>query len=189
MGNNKEIAFQKEERISWDEFFMSVAFTISKRTACLFHKVGSVFVDEDHRVISMGYNGPSKGDLHCVESGCAKIHGDPITGELRRCRGCHSEVNAVINSGDTTRLKNSTLYITLFPCYDCMKALNNVGVSRVVYADEYLRIIDGSDGAKKVAEPEARDLANKRGIALEKFNGKYDELASAQKKVEEKARF
>lgn len=189
MANDKEKTFQKEERISWDEFFMSVAFTISKRTACIFHKVGSVFVDEDHRVISMGYNGPSKGDLHCVESGCAKVHGDPVTGELRRCRGCHSEVNAVINSGDTTRLKKSTLYITLFPCYDCMKALNNVGVSRIVYADEYLRIIDGSDGTKKVAEPEARDLANKRGIALEKFIGKPIKSKNDINNTEEQARF
>jgi len=186
---DKEKTFKEEQRISWDEFFMSVAFTIAKRTACIYHKVGSVFVDEDRKVISMGYNGPSRGDIHCVEVGCAKVHGDPITGEIRRCRGCHSEINAIINSGDTNRLKKSTLYITLFPCYDCMKALNNVGVSRIVYADEYLRIIDGSDGAKKVAEPEARDLANKRGIALEKFNGKFNDLASKNNNLEEKARF
>lgn len=189
MANKEEKTFQKEERISWDEFFMSVAFTISKRTACMFHKVGSVFVDEDHRVISMGYNGPSRGDVHCVEAGCAKVHGDPVTGEIRRCRGCHSEVNAIINSGDTNRLKNSTLYITLFPCYDCMKALNNVGVSRIVYADEYLRIIDGSDGSKKVAEPEARDLANKRGIALEKFIGKANDSVALGENIETKERF
>lgn len=167
--------FDPQERISWDDFFMEIALTASKRTACIFHKVASVFVDSNHKIVSIGYNGPSTGDRHCNEVGCAKVHGDPIDGELKRCRGAHSEVNGIINSGDTTRLKDSTLYITTFPCYDCMKVLNNVGVKRIVYYKEYLRILDGSDGTKKVAELEAWELAGRRNIKLEKYNDKRQE--------------
>lgn len=164
--------FEGKERMSWDEFFMQMAYTVSERTACVFHRAGSVFVDQNHRIISLGYNGPSTGDYNCNEVGCAKVHGDPVTGEIRRCRGVHGEINAIINSGDTRRLRDSTLYITLFPCYDCMKALNNVGVRRIVYGEEYLRILDGSNGQKKQAEPESRELAQKRGIILEKYQPK-----------------
>lgn len=167
MAEKKE--FQKIDRISWDDFFMEIAVAASKRTACLFHKVASVFVDSNNRIVSIGYNGPSTGDRHCNEVGCAKVHGDPVTGEIKRCRGAHSEINAIINSGDTERLKNSTLYITVFPCYDCMKALANVGVERIVYGKEYLRILDGSDGTKEVAEIEAWELAGRRNIKLEKY--------------------
>lgn len=166
---DKDTKFVRRKRMSWDDFFMQMAITVSERTACLFHKAGSVFVDDNHRIVSVGYNGPSSGDYHCVEVGCAKVHGDPITGEMKRCRGAHGEINAIINSGDTGRLRESTLYITLFPCYDCMKALNNVGVKRIVYLDEYLRIIDGTNGEKKESEKEAWELAKKRGIVIDKY--------------------
>lgn len=160
---------QKIKRMAWDEFFMRIALTAANRTACLLVKAASVFVDNDHKILSIGYNGPSTGDYHGTEVGCAKIHGDPITGEIRRCRGVHSEVNAIINAGDTRRLKGSTLYITVFPCYDCMKVLNNVGVKRIAYYHEYLRTKDGTGGKIKHPEPEARELAIRRGIICEQF--------------------
>ena len=178
--NETNKGYQKRDRMSWDDFFMHLAFTVSERTTCIYYRAGSVFVDENHRIISVGYNGPSSGDLHCIEIGCAKVHGDPITGKLKRCRGAHGEINAIINSGDTNRLRGSTLYVTLFPCYDCMKALNNVGIKRIVYYDEYLRIIDGSNGRVKEGEPEAWELARARGITIDKYdkqnldrNGQY----------------
>jgi len=161
--------FEPQDRISWDEFFMEIALVAAKRTACIFHKIGSVFVDQNHRIISIGYNGPSVGDRHCNEVGCAKVHGDPITGDYNRCRGAHSEINAIINSNATMRFSGSTLYITTFPCYDCMKILNNVGIKRIVYYEDYRRIIDGSDGSKKEAEMEAWELAGRKNIKLEKY--------------------
>lgn len=174
--------FEKKDRITWDELFMNLALTVADRTSCIFHKAGSVFVDDNHRIISVGYNGPVSGDYNCCEVGCAKVHGDPINGEIRRCRGAHGEINAIINSGNTGRLKRSTLYISLFPCYDCMKALANLGVKRIVYFEEYLRIADGSSGKKSIAEPEARDLAQRKNIILEK----YSELETVKKNSIEK---
>jgi dCMP deaminase len=169
LDNTKPKDFIRKERLSWDDFFMQMAITVAERTACLFHKAGSVFVDDHHRIISVGFNGASTGDYHCSEVGCAKVHGDPSTGKLKRCRGVHGEINAIMNAGDTQRLRGSTLYTTLFPCYDCMKALNNVGVKKIIYYEEYLRILDGSDGKKESAEPEAKELADERGILLEKY--------------------
>jgi dCMP deaminase len=161
--------FRPTKRMSWDEFFMRMALTAANRTACIVVKAASVFVDDDHKIISIGYNGPSVGDYHGTEVGCAKIHGDPITGEIRRCRGVHSEMNAVINAFDTRRLKGSTLYITVFPCYDCMKVLNNVGIKRIVYYEDFLRTVEGTGGKVKEPEPESRELAIRRGIICEQF--------------------
>jgi len=170
MGEAKKVI--KVSRPNWDETFMMLAKTLAKRAVCKYHEIASIFVDEDHKIIATGYNGPSIGDSHCLEVGCAKVDGDPVTKELKRCRGAHSEINAIMNAGNPGKLKNSTLYVTSSPCYDCMKALNNVGVKRIVYFDEYERITAGNKGTEK--ESEVRELADKRGIQLEKFQGNFD---------------
>lgn len=160
----------KTARPSWDELFMNLAILISKRSACKFHEMGSVFVDQNHRIISMGYNGPTEGDYHCFEVGCAKVDGDPESKQLKRCRGAHAEMNGIINAQDPTRLRGATLYTSTFPCYDCMKSLNNAGIKEVVYFSKYERIQTG--GEKKEEENEAQELANKRGIVIRKFDSK-----------------
>lgn len=186
MANNYD-GSQKKPRISWDEFFMQIAVVASQRTACIYYKVAAVFVDDLHRTIAIGYNGPGRGDTHCDEVGCPKVHGDAITGEIKRCNAVHAEINAIINSGDTNQLRGSTLYTTVFPCYDCMKAMNNLGVKKIIYLNDYLRVADGSDGKAVIAEPEARELAIKRGIIIEQFHpDKGSKLNEYIKKPEKK---
>lgn len=165
-----DISNPKTERLSWDETFMNIALIISKRATCKFHEAGMVFVDKNHRIVSVGYNGPTEGDDHCLEVGCAKIDGDPITKKLKRCRGAHAEINGIINAQDPTRLRGSIGYSVLFPCYDCMKALNNAGVKEIVYLNDYKRIQTG--GEKHEEENESWELAKKRGIKIRKFEGK-----------------
>lgn len=158
-------------RLTWDETFMNLALLVAKRSACKFHEIGAVFVDSNKRIISMGYNGPSEGDYHGIVDGCAKVDGDPVTGKLKRCRGAHAEINGIINAQDTTRLRGATIYSAFFPCYDCMKALNNAGIKEIVYNDVYRRIQTG--GEKFEEETEAQELAEKRGIKVRKYEGKY----------------
>lgn len=157
---------------------MNLASIVSKRAACKFYEAGIVFVDQNHRIVSLGYNGPTEGDLHCLEVGCAKVDGDPVTKKLRRCRGAHAEINGIINAQDPTRLRGATAYTLLFPCYDCMKAFNNSGIKEIVYANKYERIQTG--GEKHEEEDEALELAQKRGIKIRKYEGKLlgDELLS-----------
>ncbi|OIO50101.1 MAG: hypothetical protein AUJ11_03265 [Parcubacteria group bacterium CG1_02_44_65] len=157
-------------RLSWDETFMNLALLVSQRTACRYHTCGVVFVDDRKRIISLGYNGPSEGDYHCLEAGCAKVDGNPITKKLERCRGVHAEINGIINAQDTRRLRDATLYSTFFPCYDCVKALNNAGIKEIVYNGIYRRIQTG--GEKFEEEREAWDLAERRGIKVRKYEGK-----------------
>lgn len=160
----------KTSRLSWDETFINLALLVAKRAACKFHETGVVFVDKNKRIISLGYNGPTEGDDHCLEVGCAKVDGDPKTKKPKRCRGAHAEINGIINVQDTKRLRGSTMYTALFPCYDCMKALNNAGVKEIVYFQEYTRIQTG--GEKFEEEDEAKELAEKRGIKVRQFRPK-----------------
>ena len=165
----KKIENLRKKRLSWDELFMNLAILASERTACKFVKAGAVYVDTHKRVISIGYNGPTEGDFHCLGVGCAKVDGNPETKKLERCRGAHAEVNGIVNAQDTRRLRGATLYTATFPCYDCMKLLNNAGIKEIVYLTEYKRIQTG--GEKKEEENEARDLAKKRNIKIRQYDG------------------
>lgn len=160
----------RTKRLSWDETFMNLALLVAQRTACKFHTAGVVIVDPNKRIVSLGYNGPTEGDYHCLEVGCAKIDGDPKTGKLKRCRGAHAEINGIINAQDTRRLREATMYSVIIPCYDCIKALNNVGIKEIVYFEKYERIKTG--GEEKEEETEALELIKKRKIKLRKYNGK-----------------
>ncbi len=160
----------RTKRLSWDETFMNLALLVAQRTACKFHTCGVVIVDQNKRIVSVGYNGPTEGDYHCIEVGCAKVDGNPKTGKLERCRGVHAEINAIINAQDTRRLRGATMYSVTIPCYDCTKALNNVGIKEIVYFEKYERIKTG--GEEKEEESEALELIKKRGINLRKYNGK-----------------
>lgn len=157
-------------RLNWDETFMNLALLVAQRTACRHHLCGAVFVDKNKRIVSLGYNGPSEGDYHCTEVGCAKIDGNPITKKLERCRGVHAEINGIINAQDVNRLRGGALFTTFSPCYDCMKALNNVGIKEIIYHGIYKRIQTG--GEKFEEENEATELAKKRGIMVRRYEGK-----------------
>lgn len=159
----------KKDRLTWDETFMNLAILVSKRTSCKFHEAGVVYVDKNKRIISMGYNGSSEGDLHCIEVGCAKVDGDPETKELKRCRGAHAEINGIINAQDTRRLRGATAYMVLTPCYDCMKSMNNAGIKEIVFYKEYKRIKTGGEGVER--EDESMELAKRRGIIVRKYEG------------------
>ena len=165
----------KKARLNWDETFMNIANVMAKRTSCKFHEASIVFVDKNNRIISLGYNGPTEGDIHCIDVGCAKVDGDPMTNKLKRCRGAHAEINGIINTQDTTRLRGATAYTLLFPCYDCMKAMNNTGEKEIVYVEEYKRISNG--GENMVAENEAWELAQRSGIQIRKFTGKLADFS------------
>ena len=161
---------EKLPRLTWDETFMNIALVLTKRVSCRVVKTAAVYVDPNHRVISLGYNGPVKGAYNCNEVGCAKIDGNPKTGKLERCRGAHAEINGIINAVDPRALKGATLYSVKHPCYDCMKSLANAGINEIVYYEKYLRTQTG--GEKFEEESEAGDLAKMKGIKIRKFEGR-----------------
>ncbi len=118
------------DRMSWDEYFMSIAELASKRATCTRKSVGAVLV-RDKRIIATGYNGSPPGQPHCIDAGCLMVDGHCI-------RTIHAEENAIVfcaRAGIPT--ENSVLYITSSPCQHCAKVIIASGIKEVVYGDEY----------------------------------------------------
>jgi dCMP deaminase len=126
------------DRPSWDEYFMTIAEDVSRRSTCLRRRVGAILV-VDRRLLATGYNGAPSGVPHCAESGCLRERMAVPSGERQElCRGLHAEQNAIIQAAKHgVRIDGATLYTTLHPCSMCAKMAINAGVRRIVCREDY----------------------------------------------------
>lgn len=132
-------------RESWDGFFLRMAELVSTMSTCARVSVGAVLV-RDRRVISTGYNGVPSGDQHCQEY-FRDCHGPAPFDEhamFSQKRELHAEMNAILFAArHGVSVEGTTLYTTISPCDNCAKAILAAGITRVVYAKEYDRGMDG----------------------------------------------
>ena len=120
--------------LSWDEFFMSMAFLWAKRSKDPSTKAGCVLVSPDNRMTRGGYNGFVSGGPDTKENWDRRTSEKP--GELTKYdRVIHAEMNAIINA--KCDLDGWTAYITHPPCKECAKNLTQTGVARVLYGRPY----------------------------------------------------
>jgi dCMP deaminase len=126
------------ERPSWDEYFLSIAALVSKRSTCLRRKVGAVLV-RDRNILATGYNGAPSKVRHCSEVGCIRERLKVPSGERHElCRGLHAEQNAFLQAAlHGTSLKGASLYSTTQPCIICAKMIINAGINDVVIKGDY----------------------------------------------------
>lgn len=118
--------------ISWDEYFMGVAMLSARRSKDPNTQVGCCIVSPSNRILSMGYNG--------LPNGCSdedfpwgKDQADPY--DNKYYYSTHSELNAILNYRGGS-LEGCKLYVTLFPCNECTKAIIQSGIHTVVYAED-----------------------------------------------------
>jgi dCMP deaminase len=107
---------------------MGIAILSGYRSKDPSTQVGACIVDEGNRILSIGYNGLPRG-----------LSDDEISweteGEYFKTRNpyiCHAELNAILNFRGTT-LEGSKIYVDLFPCHECTKAIIQAGIKEVVY--------------------------------------------------------
>ena len=121
-----ELTKQKDDRLDWDEYFMSIALLASCRSPCERLHVGSVIV-KDNRLISMGYNGFICGAPHT-----SRIQDDHEQSII------HSEINAITDCAKRgTSLSNSKIYVTHYPCLNCFRAIAASNIKEIVYLYDY----------------------------------------------------
>ena len=118
---------KRKDYISWDEYFMGIATLSALRSKDPNTQVGACIVSPEHKILSMGYNG--------FPIGCSD---DDFTwsreGEDNKyLYTTHSELNAILNYRGGS-LDGTTIYVTLFPCNECAKAIIQSGIREVVYA-------------------------------------------------------
>jgi dCMP deaminase len=124
---------KREDYISWDEYFMGMAKLSALRSKDPNTKVGACIVDPDHKVVSNGYNGMPRG---IDETKVSWNKGEGL--DSKYLYVCHAEFNAILNTRNGSALKGCTLYVTLFPCNECAKAIIQTGIKEVVYeCDKY----------------------------------------------------
>ncbi len=130
MARNQEVNFEKqqepkEERISWDDFFLTLCFMVRMRSIDPHTKHGCIVVDEDHNVLSMGYNSAPR---NCYDDQI------PLTRPEKYDWMVHSEEAAITNAArNGISLKGSTFYISGPPCKKCVRAIINCGAKKIVY--------------------------------------------------------
>lgn len=94
-------------------------------------QVGACIVDADHKVVSIGYNGMPRGvDDEVIPWG----HGEGL--ESKYLYVCHAEFNAILNTRNGSALQGCSIYVTLFPCNECAKAIVQTGIKEVVFEDD-----------------------------------------------------
>ena len=124
---------KRQDYISWDEYFMGVAMLSAMRSKDPGTQVGACIVSPDNKILSMGYNGFPIGCSDDEYPWCRE--GEPL--ENKYFYSTHSELNAILNYRGGS-LENCKIYVTLFPCNECAKAIIQCGIKEVVYAcDKY----------------------------------------------------
>jgi dCMP deaminase len=124
---------KRNDYISWDEYFMGVAVLASQRSKDPSTQVGACLVDTENRILSTGYNGFPQG---CSDDEFPWNRNEE-SGETKYPFVVHAELNAILNASGKS-LHASKLYVALFPCNECAKAIIQAGIKEVVYlSDKY----------------------------------------------------
>ena len=119
---------KRKDYISWDEYFMGVAVLSGMRSKDPNTQVGACIVSEDHKILSIWYNGFPTG---CQDDEFPwEREGEPL--ENKYFYTTHSELNAILNYRGGS-LEGATIYVTLFPCNECAKAIIQSGIKEVIY--------------------------------------------------------
>jgi len=125
---------KRADYITWDEYFMGIARLSGCRSKDPSSQVGCCIVSKDNKILSMGYNG--------FPTGCSddefpwnrdNADTDPLNAKYVYVT--HAEMNAILNFRGGS-LEGSKLYVSLFPCNECAKAIIQSGVKTIIYADD-----------------------------------------------------
>ena len=124
---------QRKDYLSWDEYFMGVAKLSAMRSKDPNTQVGACIVGNDNRILSIGYNGTPNGysdDMFPWDR-----EGEPLN--TKYLYVCHAEMNATLNyRGSRKELEGAKIYVDLFPCNECAKAIIQAGIKEVIYKED-----------------------------------------------------
>lgn len=136
---------KRENYISWDEYFMGVALLAAMRSKDPNTQVGACIVDNENRILSTGYNG--------FPSGCSddefpwEREGD--FSETKYPFVVHAELNAILNARGKN-LTGAKIYVDLFPCNECAKAIIQAGIKEVIYLSDKYAETEATKASKRM---------------------------------------
>ncbi len=162
--------FYGEERrtgyLNWDEYFMASAMLASLRSKDPNTQVGCTIVSEDNIILSQGYNGAPIGwkDENFPWARSGEYH------DTKYPYVVHSEANAITHCiGQGISLKDSRIYVTLFPCNECAKLIVQAGIKEVIYFSDKYKGTESNIAAKRIFDNCGvyyREFKNENTIAV-----------------------
>lgn len=136
-----------QKTLEKDLIYLQMASVWGKNSHCQRMKVGCLMV-KNKSIISDGYNGSPTGFPNICED-------DSMT---TLPYVLHAEANAITKLAKSTQSSDqSTLYVTLSPCYECSKLIIQSGIKRVVFSELYRK-------------PESLDFLFDAGIEIVKIS-------------------
>ena len=146
--------YERTDYISWDEYFMGIAKLSAMRSKDPNTQVGCCIVSDKNRILSVGYNGFPNG-IPDSEFTWAREGEDN-----KYFYTTHSELNAILNCRNAN-LEGARMYVTLFPCYECAKAIIQSGIRSLVYADDKYADTPGTRASKR--------MLSRAGVRFEEY--------------------
>ncbi|KPM03419.1 deoxycytidylate deaminase-like protein [Sarcoptes scabiei] len=125
---------KRKDYLCWWDYFMSMAYIASMRSKDPNTQVGACIVNEDNRIVGLGYNGMPN---HCSDDDLPwnRVSKNPLN--TKYLYVCHAEMNAILNKNSES-CKNCSIFVIMFPCNECSKMIIQSGIKRVVYlCDKY----------------------------------------------------
>ncbi|KAL2482538.1 Cytidine/deoxycytidylate deaminase family protein [Forsythia ovata] len=161
--------------LSWEDYFMAIAFLSAERSKDPNRQVGACLVSQKGIILGIGYNGFPRGcsDDKLPWSKKSK-NGDPL--ETKYPYVCHAEVNAILNTNHASAA-GQRLYVTMFPCNECAKIIIQSGVSEVIYYVE--KRLDNVETAyvashKLLSMAGVKETSTTDGSDFDQFQGVLD---------------
>lgn len=135
---------KRKDVLNWDEYFMGLAHLSAFRSKDPNTQVGAAIVSPDKRVVGIGYNG--------FPNGCSDDEfpwgREGLYAQTKYPFVVHAELNAILNSNQS--VKDCTIYVSLFPCNECAKAIIQSGIKKIVYESDKYAETDGVKASKKM---------------------------------------
>ena len=124
---------KRKDYISWDEYFMGIRAALGHALQGQQQPGGGLHRQPENKILSLGYNGMPIG---CNDDDMPwEREGDPL--ETKYMYVCHAELNAILNSAHSNS-EGARVYVTLFPCNECAKAIIQSGIKEIIYySDKY----------------------------------------------------
>ncbi|XP_024401391.1 uncharacterized protein [Physcomitrium patens] len=155
---------KRQGYLSWDDYFMAIAFLSAKRSKDPNRQVGACIVSQDRVILGIGYNGFPRGCSDDQLPWAKKSQsGDPL--QTKYPYVCHAEVNAILNKNHASA-SGQRLYVTLFPCNECAKIIIQAGIAEVVYYTDKGAHIENNAGGTEPAFVASRRLLSMAGIRV-----------------------
>lgn len=135
---------KRQSYLSWDDYFIMVAFLSAQRSKDPNTQVGACIVNLKRRIVGIGYNG--------FPCGCSddELPWSRVGHSLLNTKYpyvCHAEANAILNSPAATR-EGSTMYVDLFPCNECAKLIIQTGIREVIYLRDLYHDADSTHASR-----------------------------------------